>query len=494
MLKGEQSGLLLKGLLGGLLAGVACFCGSFVLMPLALALLWYTRRSIRASFFWGLLAVLGSHLWLLWLHPLTWLGVPSAISLPVVILIWTFCGIFGGALICGWALLGIFLESKGFGDVGETNSFWHCLAMASLWGLGEVFLAKSPLFFIGLAPALLPQDRILAGLARWFGSGGLATIQLLIGWWILAVYLSWANRPARQRLLKKGLITLVIAHLIGWISLKPLQAYASINIGAWQSAVPTREKFSEEQRLISSNALDLALFEAKRKKASFLVAPEGTLSAGQRLISPSPIPLLSGGFRWEKGKQRSSLLVFGAGDSFFNNFIDKHRLVPLGEWIPSFLDFGSNGLSAVGGVQAGETSRLLNWQGPNAAVAICYEISDGNAIAMAVKGGADWLLTIANLDPYPIELQKQFISIAQLRSFESGRDLLSVSNTGPSALLSPSGDVQLLLEPFKKGVAVAKLNLYKGTTPYMLLGEIPLFLGVIIGIFFIVQGRRFVEK
>ena len=84
---------------------------------------------------------------------------------------------------------------------------------------------------------------------------------------------------------------------------------------------------------------------------------------------------------------------------------------------------------------------------PPAAVAICYEIADGLALARAAADGATWLLAIANLDPYPLQLQKQFLALAQLRAIETGRDLLSVGNTGPTALISANGAVQWLLAP-----------------------------------------------
>ena len=52
----------------------------------------------------------------------------------------------------------------------------------------------------------------------------------------------------------------------------------------------------------------------------------------------------------------------------------------------------------------GEAPRLLELPPPlgPVAVAICYELSDGLGLNQAVRDGAGWLLTIANLDPYPL--------------------------------------------------------------------------------------------
>ena len=138
--------------------------------------------------------------------------------------------------------------------------------------------------------------------------------------------------------------------------------------------------------------------------------------------------------------------------------VDKHRLVPLGEWLPPLPAGFTRGLSAVGGFQPGDASRFAEaWPSPSA-IAICYEISDGWALAKATSQGAEWLLTIANLDPYPLLLQRQFLALAQLRAIETGRDLLSVANTGPTALVSADGSVQRLMEPGSEAVAAAELQ------------------------------------
>ena len=188
-----------------------------------------------------------------------------------------------------------------------------------------------------------------------------------------------------------------------------------------------------------------ALEQADKLNSDFLVAPEGTMQAGQTLVSPSPIPFLTGGFRWIDSKQRSALLVFREGETKFKEVIDKYRLVPLGEWLPNLPGITPKGLSFVGGLEPGNASRFLRWNGPPVGVAICYELSDGNALAKATMRGAEWILSIANLDPYPLSLQKQFIALAQLRSIELARDVITVANTGPTSLVLSSGEVVSLI-------------------------------------------------
>ena len=94
------------GTSGGLLAGVGLSQGGFFFTLLALAFLWACKGFPTAGCLWGGGATLLSHRWLLALHPLTWLGIPEWLSLPIAVLIWLSCGVFGALLVVCWCLLG----------------------------------------------------------------------------------------------------------------------------------------------------------------------------------------------------------------------------------------------------------------------------------------------------------------------------------------------------------------------------------------------------
>ena len=169
----------------------------------------------------------------------------------------------------------------------------------------------------------------------------------------------------------------------------------------WQTNIPTREKLKINDEFIEEK-LSIAQKYALSNKAKLLVAPEGTLSNNFYFSKGIKVNTLSGGFRNSNNELRSSLLGFQIGDKSFTSFIDKNRLVPIGEKIPRFLDSFSKGLSAVGGIQPGSDSRFFDTKfTPPLAVAICYEISDGLEIRKAINSGAKLIITAANLDPYP---------------------------------------------------------------------------------------------
>ena len=465
-------------LLGGGLAGVALappgsLPSHFVLLPLlwlSLSLLWRLQDragSVWLSAAWGGVAVIVSHRWLLALHPLDWIGVPLPLSLPLCWLLLLACGALAAGLLAGWSALAVRLQPA------RSSS---ALLLSCLWGLAEVLLARGPLFWIGVGSAALPADPLLAALARLGGVGLLAALQLLIGWGL------WRLRPRHWPL---ALAALLAVHALGWwqlvIAARAASPAAPQQVLLLQPAIPTRQKFQWSAQRRLERQLQNALAQAETLQADLLLLPEGALGLEPVLQQPATVELLSGGFRWQPAaagehapQQRSALLRFAAGSVSPAGALDKHRLVPLGEWVPfaGLLRWG--GLSAVGGLQPGDPSRLLLRPAGPVAAAICYEIADGAALADAVRGGAGWLIASANLDPYPLLLQHQFSRLASLRALENGRWLVSVANTGPSQLIDPRGQVIRSLPPGVPTTGLVTVPVLAGLTPYARFGEAPL--------------------
>ena len=481
--------LFFKAFAGGSLAGISLSEGNYVLMLLGISLLWPASKHPWGGFCWGAMAILLSHKWLLSLHPLNWVGIDSNLSLPITIFIWLFCGAFGGGLVLSWSALSCFFAPGRLQFSRLENKFLYAVLLSTIWGLFEELLSRGPLFWIGLGPSSLPQDRYLAGLARWIGSGGLASIHLLAGWWIWQLSIAFQARKKLKKFIFLGVAYFSLAHLIGFILLLDTPTDSIEKVAMWQTNIPIRQKFSQREINALPSKVNKALTKAVEMNASFLIAPEGTLPLDRSKIRDFPIKFLSGGFRKKNGSLRSSILVFNPGEESFSDVLDKSRLVPLGEWIPALPNFLKNGLSAVGGIKSGNTSRLLNWKGPSFAGAICYELSNGKSIAKAVKQGAKWILVIANLDPYPISLQRQFLSIAQLRSIETSKNLIAVSNTGPTSLIKSNGRIETLLKPNKELVQLVELETNVKKTLYTYIYDLPLIITFILSLIGILQLR-----
>ncbi len=433
-------------LIGGIAGGYAVSSDLwFFLMPLSLAILWSGFDKNISNFFWGFSFILSSHFWLLYLHPLTWLGFSWTISIFITTLIYFGCAMVGGFLIFLWGYVAQKLIYKKY-IFSEKNIdlFLKVLLLCFIWSFSELILTQTPLFWIGIGDSLIPGDLFLAGLARWIGSTGLCIVQLLIGFWIFCVFEKWKRNLKFRELFVWGIISLILLHLLGAFLILPKSSDNVYPIAIWQTNKPTREKFLIDNTKMNKEILSIQE-KASSKNAELLITPEGTLRSDFVFNSPNKMNTLAGGFRRYKNQLRSSLLFFEKGEKIFSGFIDKNRLVPIGEKQPKIFNL-YKGLSLIGGVQPGTKSRYLELKNlPNFAVAICYEISDSLKIKDAVHNGGELILAIANLDPYPQKIHDQFISMASMRSIENNRDSIIASNTGPSGLIRSDGRIDSLI-------------------------------------------------
>jgi len=463
--------------LGGILGGISVASRFWpVFMPISLFLLWKGSERKKANFLWGFFFILISHSWIYDLHPLTWMGFSWIGSLIITISILLFCSFLGGLLVYLWGLLvEIILWKENVFKMKNLPLTVKIFFLSLTWSIGELILSQTPFFWIGLGESLVPGDIYLAGLARWIGASGLCVIQLLIGFWIFLIQGRWMRKLHFKKILIFGLFIIICLHLFGGLT-TPIKRNYEYPVAIWQTNILTREKLKIDDELIREK-LSIAQKYALYNKAKLLVVPEGTLSNNFYLAKRSKVNMLAGGFRNFNNELRTSLLGFQIGDQFFSSFIDKKRLVPLGEKIPRFLENFSRGLSAVGGIQPGLGSRFFDSKfSPPLAVAICYEISDGLKIRKAVQKGAKLIITAANLDPYPTKLYNQFLSLAKLRSIENKKDNLLVSNTGPSGLVGDDGKIIKLLDFNTEQNVIVFPNFSSEKTFYTKFGDKPIFL------------------
>jgi len=476
--------------LGGIFGGISVASNFWlILMPISLFILWNRSRYRIANFCWGFFFILISHSWLYDLHPLTWLGFSWLASLIISVSILLFCSFFGGLLVYLWGLLvEIILWGEDIYKIKILPLTVKVIFLSLTWGLGELILSQTPFFWIGLGESLVPGDIYLSGLARWVGASGLCVVQLLIGFWIFLSHERWRRKQCFKKTFILGLLIIIFFHLIGGL-ITPMKRNYEYPVAILQTNIPTREKLKIDDEIIREK-LSTAQNYALANQAKLLVAPEGALPNNFYLAKSIRVNMLAGGFRNFNNELRSSLLGFQIGDQSYTSFIDKNRLVPLGERLPRFLDNFSRGLSAVGGIQPGTASRFYDSKfTPPLAVAICYEISDGLKIRKAINNGAKLILTAANLDPYPSKLYNQFLSLAVLRSIENNKDNLLVSNTGPSGLIRDDGKIIKLLDFNTEQNEMVFPNFSFEKTFYTRFGDMPFLL-----LFIFFMGLNFFWK
>ncbi len=446
-------------------------------MPISLSILWSGFDRKYSNFLWGFSLILISHYWLLYLHPLTWLGFSWITSILISNIILIFCSLLGGFCVILWGLIGSKIISKN--DIFSQKDsfvFTRVTLISLLWAFGEVFLSQTSFFWIGIGESLIPGDLYLAGLARLIGSPGVCFIVIFFGFWIFLIFERWKRKLNFKKVFFVGILIIFCLHLIGGYLIQPDNFRKSLYpIAIWQTNIPTREKlFKNNQKTFHQILLEQD--KALNRDAKLLVVPEGTLKTNFYFQEPSKINTLIGGFRIEKNSIRNSLLAYKKGDKFYSNFVDKYRLVPLGEKIPIIFSRFLN-LSSWGGIEPGNQKRFFEWENsPPFAAIICYEITDGLKIQNSVQDGSKFILAIANLDPYPSRIFNQYLSLVRMRSIENNIDTVIASNTGPSGLIRNDGRIDTLMESNKEDNEVVYTNLLNKKTFYTHYGIWPLFI------------------
>lgn len=160
---------------------------------------------------------------------------------------------------------------------------------------------------------------------------------------------------------------------------------------------------------------------------------------------------------------------------------EKRHLVPFGEFVPYGFQWYVDAMRIpMGDLRAGtEEQPLFNIKGHEVSVNICYENLFGEEWIEAWKNGNPQLLVnLSNLKWFgPLRAAAQHLQISQMRALETARPLLSVTNSGKTALVNERGEIVHALPTDQSGVLDIKVPLVMGeATPYVKMGNWPAIL------------------
>jgi apolipoprotein N-acyltransferase len=176
----------------------------------------------------------------------------------------------------------------------------------------------------------------------------------------------------------------------------------------------------------------------------------------------------------ENGDYFNSVLSFGTSPT---QAYRKSHLVPFGEFLPLRPLFGWF-LEAVqiplGDFTHGTVAPLpLAVAGQRVAVDICYEDAFGIEIIRQLPG-ASLLVNVSNVAWFGHSIAShQHLQIAQARALETGRAMLTATNSGVTAIIDPHGRVQQQAPEFTIAVVTGDVRGYAGATPYVRYGDAP---------------------
>ena len=227
---------------------------------------------------------------------------------------------------------------------------------------------------------------------------------------------------------------------------------------------------------------------AGQSRAKLIVLPETALPRFLDSIDPAYLQhlatiarrnsgdmLLGVPYRAGPGEYYNSVISLGSSPSQIYN---KVHLVPFGEFVPP----GFGWIVRILSIPLADFSRGAPDQKPLAvagqrvAVDICYEDAYGAAIARSLPA-ATLLVNVSNVAWFGDSLAPaQHLEIARLRALETGRMMLTATNTGITAAIGPHGRVLARLPEFVVASLEVEAQGYTGTTPYVRTGDWPVLL------------------
>jgi apolipoprotein N-acyltransferase len=373
---------------------------------------------------------------------------------------------------------------------------WHLsstvlllLVLPALWALSEWVRGWLFTGFPWLTSGYAHNIGPLAGFAPVVGVYGLAWIAAIMAGCLTMLSLRTAPRALPALLMVALAVAGATLHAVSWTAPvgKPISARLL------QGNIPQEIKFSNEALLSSLILYDDMIRSAP---ADLIATPETAVPLLPQQLPPDYLTRLTR-FVQSSGSHLALGIPLSDGPGQYSNSVigfspdpaganspyryDKHHLVPFGEFIPlGFRWFVDLMHIPLGDMTRGKPLQLpfqvrQQWIMPN----ICYEDLFGEEIAAQLGGAyytgqpqASILLNLSNIAWFGNSIAlPQHLQISQMRALETGRPMLRSTNTGATAVIGPTGQLQSELQPYTRNMLTASVQGYQGQTPYILLGN-----------------------
>jgi apolipoprotein N-acyltransferase len=326
------------------------------------------------------------------------------------------------------------------------------------------------------------------------GAPGLTLALLLANEGVLAALRAGRARP-RAALARLGAVALLVAALAGYGALRlralepALAAAPRVRVAAVQADIARYGRLAAELGTFDAVAaildahLELSHEALARGGVELLLWPETvyptTFGAPKSadgaafdraiaaLVERSGVPLVFGAYdAGERGEFNAAFFLERDGDGRVGfDAYRKAALFPLTERVPRWLEPLRRWLPWLGAWQAGEGGgvvpvTLADGRTLRAAPLVCYDAVDPRLARRAVGRGADLLVTLSNDSWFPGGAHLH-LAVSTFRSLETRRAQARVTNTGITALISPTGEVVAGAGLGERRVVVGELPLLR---------------------------------
>lgn len=387
-------------------------------------------------------------------------GVVAYICIPLSLLPWGWDITVYALLITGSFFALLALLTKGFSLVPLLASAWVAfpLAYALLQWLGE-FVLSVPVLLAVTYPVDWLDGR---GMFQLIGGRGVDYIICCVNALFAGLLIE-----RKARLMGGALAGLVVIVSILHIPTpgddnqteKTLEIITVDNNMSYQRVSQLPYSIAEKEAMTSE--LDLMTLDAVAREPDLIVWPEGgnglansqipsRRAAFKAMANEKPYRLIAGSKYFAGDGSEYNVAEYIVDGDFVGRAEKQHR-VPL---LETALDSGDNGLFDVAGANVG--------------VGICFDIAFSASVSDLVERGAQALLILSNDASFGYSaLTYMHIRYSAIRALENSREVLFLSNTGPSIVIADNGRIKSgYVHSGEVRLESHKLQLQLGTTPY----------------------------
>ncbi len=453
------------------------------LLPIALAAL-NAAILVRHALLAGLLGLVWGFAFFL---PLSqWANIYAGLA-P-----WAALAVVEGLFFALYALLArAVLVRRGVGLSGS-------LVVACLWAGVEALRSHVP--WGGLpwgASAFALQHSPLLNLGPWIGTAGLAAVVALVAQLLVAGTLSLLGRRSGRRA-PRGLwpigiaVLAVLACLVVPLPHNPrVEGEDTMRIAGIQGNTPRiaaqdltmpDEIFPHSLELTSQAAADA---RADSEPLDLVVWPEGSAgwdlehdpAAAAAVTSAAAdvgVPLLVGTQTPGPDDTRYNMSLLWTDEGTAAQSYAKRHPVPFGEYIPArdLIRHLSDKVDLVPrDMLPGDRVGVMDVDGRQVGVLICFEIAYENLVQDTVDAGADVIVVQTNTALFgDSDEAAQQLAEARVFAVVSGRSVVQVATVGESAIITPDGRDLARTGHWESGTVTAEVPLHTGITPAMAAG------------------------
>ena len=413
----------------------------------------------RCGFWFGISFYIAFSYWLLYLHPLTWLGFSFAESLAII----------GG----GWILIGV-MESIGIWFFGMAIGFYNpkgwqkILIPAIFWIIME--------WLQGMGELSMPWVRLVVSQFQYLPMLQISSVtgSILISGLIVAVNAGIVccivDREKFHRVTKENLVCLItVIFFIGIISIGGFFVMNNVSSDPKRTIPVTlvQGNFSQSEKW-GQGTLDNIVntyfkltAEASVFRPKLIVWPESALP----VLLKEYLPVKTAAINMTKAY--NSYLLTGCFDrpainseTYFNSaaligpkekimgWYYKRHLVPFGEYLPfrGILDLILNRIEGLNALKhdtsPGTDEAPFSLPFGNIGTLICFESIYPEVARESVIAGSEMIAIITNDGWYKDSIAPyQHNAHAVLRAIENGRYIVRAANTGVSSIIDYHGRI-----------------------------------------------------